>query len=220
MQQIPSVTFHYAELTKTQSMEKGDIYLHFTHRLIAIESNARSIEIPLNGIELNTLSGSDLAQIQIFNEVYIPESNTESIRLIFHELDGVSFTCKPTPRGTLCILPTDKESTIGASAVYPDQTGDGDVYFAASAYTIVHDYVETNSGRCFHVGLSFLPTGPIFFPLWMCSSRLGPILKEWRGPKLDAAKRESLLMVRGLSGKYSIRHVLSRVHEKNDPLLQ
>ena len=219
-QRIPSVTFHYAELTQAQSMEKGDIYSKFTHRLTAIESDTRNIEIPLNGIELNTLRGSDLAQIQIFNEVYISEYNAESIRLIFHELDGVKYTCKPTTRGTLRVLSTENNVRIGEGNVaYPDQDGDGDVYFAASAYTIMHDYAETHSGRCFHVGLSFLPIGPIFFPLWICSSRLDRLLKEWCGPKLDAAKKESLLIVRGLDGKYSMRHVLSRLREKNDPLL-
>ena len=220
---IPCVTYRFVELRAEQRALKGANYATYTHKLLSIDTTTRTIELPVDCIERNTLTGSDLAQIQLFNEVYIPESNTKSIQLVFHDLDGSVYTCTPTMRGTLSIADADEGPLVVVrtaeeeeSRVYPEQDGDGDVFFAASTYTMVHYYAETNAGRCFHVGISFLPIGPIFIPLWMCGTRLARILADWRGPKLDAAKRESLLVVRGLSGSHSIRHVLSRAHEKHD----
>jgi hypothetical protein len=71
-------------------------------------------------------------------------------------------------------------------------------------------------GRYFHVGVSFLPTGPIFMPLWLCSKRLERTLAEWQ--KLDAAKRESLLVVRGRDTGVAVRHVVPRPNEKHDSM--
>ena len=212
---IPCITYRYIELRPDQRELRN--FEMYTHRLHSIETMPRTIELPVQGIERNTLGGAELAQIQLFNEVYIPESNTKSIQLVFHDLDGMVYTCAPTVRGTLQVLSAVVGGLMpGGRVCYPDQDGEGDVYFATSTHTMVHDYAETHSGRCFHVGVSFLPVGPVFMPLWMCSARLARILTDWSGPKLEAAKRESLLVVRELSGRHSIRHVLSRAHEKHN----
>ena len=66
------------------------------------------------GIERSTLGGADLAQIQLFNEVFIPECNTESLRMVFHDLSGAVYTCSPTVCGTMRLI-ADGDATRCAS---------------------------------------------------------------------------------------------------------
>lgn len=219
---VPCSTYHYKQLAASETEAMGPEYKDFGYRLLGIEASAKALQISIDGIERSTLEGHDLAQLQIFNEVYISECNTVSLRLVFHDLDGFTRACTATSNGKLrveAVEPREGEApALPAAAIRPETDGDGDVYFAASAYTLVHDYAETRAGRCFHVGLSLLPVGPLFLPLWLSGDRMRRALFEWQAPRFEAAKRESLLTVRWLRGECSVRHVLARVPEKNDPL--
>jgi hypothetical protein len=220
--ELPCTVWHYVQLEPSETQALGAVYAGFTYRLLGIEHCTRTVPAPIECIERSTLGGSDLAQLQLFNEVYISECNTLSLRLVFHDLDGLTYACAPTADGRLRVESREDrggaEPALPPDAVRPSPYGGGDVYFAASAYTVVHDYVETHSGRCFHVGLSLLPVGPLFLPLWLSPDRMRQALSEWQAPRFDTAKREALLAVRWLRGECSVRHALSRVREKHDPI--
>jgi hypothetical protein len=62
---IPCAAYHYSEIPVA---ERAD-YAQYTHRLKAIATTTRPVELPLQCIERSSLSGADLGQIQLFNEV-------------------------------------------------------------------------------------------------------------------------------------------------------
>jgi hypothetical protein len=212
---ITRTSFHYNKLTPEQIDERGrEHYGNFKYRLARIESSTHQAQIATDGIEKSTVCGPDLAQIQVFNEVFIAECNSDSIRIVFHDGDSDAGSYSFSPLSSKLTRKADAPPAT-QPATQPAQSDDGDTFFAASGQTMVHDYAETHSGRFFHVGISLLPIGPIFMPLWLCNDRLHRLVtSDW--PKLiETAKKESLLVLRCLDGRHSIRHALPRANEKN-----
>ena len=212
--QLTRTTFHYKELTREQIMEKGQQhYGHFKYRLTRIETCTSEKQLHTGGIERSTISGADLAQLQVFNEVFIPECNADCFRIVFHELCGARHLYSLSNQ--LLMKEEEREPSANSNVVYPDQDEDGDAYFAASGATMLHDYAETRPGRFFHVGISFLPTGPLFVPLWLCNDRMARLVfMDWPRAN-DVAKKEALVVIRYLNGGHSIRHVITRQSEKH-----
>jgi hypothetical protein len=209
---VARTIFHYKELTEEQIAQKGQQnYGHFKYRLERIDTAMHEKRLHNSGIERSTVCGVDLAQLQVFNEVFIPECNADGVRIVFHELDG-------SRRGysfSACQLMEASEEAAASSVVYPNQEDDGDAYFATSGNTMVHDYIETQPGRFFHIGISFLPIGPLFMPLWLCAARMERLLLvDWPRTN-EVAKKEALVVLRLLNGGHSIRHAISRQAEKN-----
>jgi hypothetical protein len=211
--QLTRTIFHYKELTCEQIIKKGQQnYGNFKYRLIRIETCTHEKHLHTGGIERSTICGADLAQLQVFNEVFIPECNADCFRIVFHELGG---ECHTYGLSNQLFTKEDGEEAETTSVVYPDQDEDGDAYFAASGCTMVHDYAETRPGRFFHVGISFLPTGPLFVPLWLCNDRMARLVfMDWPRAN-EVAKKEALVVMRCLNGCHSIRHVMSRQAEKH-----
>jgi hypothetical protein len=212
--QMTRTSFHYKELTDEQIMEKGrQHYGHFKYRLMRIETTTYEKQLQTGGIERSTICGADLSHLQVFNEVFIPECNADCFRIVFHELCGERHVYSLSKQ--LLVKEEEEAPTGNVSVVYPDQGEDGDAYFAASGNTILHDYVETRPGRFFHVGISFMPTGPLFVPLWLCNARMERLVfMDWPRAN-DIAKKEALVVIRFQNGCHSIRHVLNRPVEKH-----
>lgn len=212
--QMTRTSFHYKELTGEQITERGQQhYGHFKYRLMRIETTTHEKHLQTGGIERSTICGADIAHLQVFNEVFIPECNTDCFRIVFHELSGKRRVYSISNQ--LLVQEEEDAPSGDVRVVYPDQTEDGDAYFAASGNTILHDYAETRPGRFFHVGISFMPTGPLFVPLWLCNARMERLVcLDW--PRANnIAKKEALVVIRYLNGGHSIRHVLSRPVEKH-----
>ena len=137
--QLTRTTFHYKELTREQIMEKGQQhYGHFKYRLTRIETCTSEKQLHTGGIERSTICGADLAQLQVFNEVFIPECNADCFRIVFHELCGARHLYSLSSQ--LLMKEEEREPSANSNVVYPDQDEDGDAYFAASGTTMLHDY--------------------------------------------------------------------------------
>ena len=214
--QVTRTSFHYKELTSEQIMQKGQQhYGKFKYILMRIETTTHEKHLQSGGIERSTMCGADLAQIQVFNEVFIPECNADGVRIVFHELDGQRHVYSFS--GLRLLKEADEALLLQKvnGVVYPDQDDDGDAYFAVSGSTMVHDYVETQPGRFFHIGVSFLPIGPLFMPLWLCDERMERLVfVDWPMAN-ETAKKEALVVLRRIGGCHSIRHVIGRQAEKN-----
>ncbi len=84
-------------------------------------------------------------------------------------------------------------------------------FHAVSTFTVLHDYVQTSvPGRHFHVGLSLLPCGTHFLPIWVNTAMMRGMLGQWYSQKLPAARSEARIVLRLPNNGSSIRHVLPR----------
>lgn len=218
---IPCTTYHYLELAPAAR------YLGCTYKMcgISVASCPSSVWYRITPkMQSNSLSNPDeIAEIQLFNHIFIPESNAACIRLVFYTLSVGSFTCAFTDHGTLRVLSHDPGATwkpeeIRASGLLKDPpVGDADTFLANSIYTILHDYVQTRRSQSsyFHAGISFCPSGTLFVPLWLSSYGLSRMVDEWRFQLLPIAQKESIITIRLLSGQSSVRHVVQRPTEKH-----
>jgi hypothetical protein len=181
-----------------------------------------SVACAKDTIQYNRLDSDGLFNLQLFNSVCIPESNARTMRFVFASAQQGAYTCNVTPTGQLSILQYHAVPPAydTASALLPPSDGDLDAFHAASIYTITHDYIQTSTpARYIHIGLSFVPCGILFIPLWVGESGMRTLLTHFYEQKLPVAKTEALLTVRLLNGGSSIRHVVPRQHEKHERLL-
>lgn len=175
-------------------------------------------------IERSALTDRDLERLQLFNSICIPECNARSIRFVFASLHHGAYSCSVTPTGQLSI-----DGYHSDPPVYGDRDnvllppdGDLDTFHATSIYTTMHDYIQTTTpNRYIHVGLSLVPCGTFFMPVWLGDGggALRTLLGQWYEQKLLLAKTESLFTVRLRDGDCSVRHVLPRAHEKHMRLM-
>jgi hypothetical protein len=204
--ELTRVSFHYAKIADEQTDRRMG-YGNFRYKLARIETSAVQMTLNTASIERSTVCGPDLSQLQLFNEVFLSECNSGVLRIVFHDPAPQAYKFSSVAR---TLVKVADECGAMKDTFVPDQDQDGDTFFASSAQTLVHDYVETNSGRFFHVGISLLPVGPIFMPLWLCEERLKRlVMHDWVKAN-DVAKKESLLVLRCLDGRNSIRHVVGR----------
>jgi len=214
--EIPTTIYYYSEVFDASKE-------NYHYKLNAIGSGQRIISYCAQNIQKSNLDGVDLAQIQLFNSVYIPEYNAASLCFVFSSLEHGSFYCNLTCSGTLQIIHHHPPSALAAPLLFvPSQTmamppaeGDVDTYLACSVYTSIHDYIQTRSGHFFHLGVSFVPCSTLFIPLWLQNSYLEQLLCKWSTNKLTLANTESLIAVRMLDGNSSVRHAIRRPSEKH-----
>jgi hypothetical protein len=194
-------------------------------------------------IEHSGLRAVDLAHLQLFNSICIPEANARTMRFTFATQHHGAYTCLVTPAGQLAIDRYDATapaydaataltpSSSSSSGLAPRIGGDHavvvggkeeegepdlDTYHAASVYTLTHDYIQSSTpGRHIHVGASFVPCGTLFIPLWLGENGMRALLAQWYEQKLPVARTEALVTVRLLDGSSSIRHVVPRLREKH-----
>ena len=193
---VPTTTYFYREV-------KG--YGEYTYKLEQVVLQKECVSYPNNCIEKLNLDVSGLAQLEMFNRVFIPEINQKTLKFAFRCESGV-YICAPTMFGrfrVISIMDKDYQQETESSWKILS-TSD----LACSMYTIVHDYIETrNKDMFYHVGLSLLPCAPFFIPLWLSSKTLSVLLMEWSASKTNTAVCESVAVVRCSVGLTTIKKV-------------
>ncbi len=210
--EIPSSTYYYRQRLPAEEGGAEVVY-----KLEAILHQKQTVQVATGNIECSSLLGADLAQLQLFNDVYIPECNAASLCFIFASENDGAYTCVPTPSGALRIVsyasiaPTYDPS----EAERPPEDG-LDACHALSIFTIIHDFVETRTpGRYFHAGISFMPSSPLGVPTYLSAQNLRDLMAYWRRDRLPRARGQSLLSIRHFDGRTTVRHVIPQSKEKN-----
>jgi hypothetical protein len=126
-------------------------------------------------IEHSGLRAVDLAHLQLFNSICIPEANARTMRFTFATQHHGAYTCLVTPAGQLAIDRYDATAPAydAATALTPSsfplplllldvdddphhhhhaeekekegEADDLDTYHAASVYTLTHDYIQSST---------------------------------------------------------------------------
>jgi len=214
--EIPVTIFYYIQVFDPTKET-------YHYKIEAVGSGRRRLAYCAQNIQKSSLDGADLVQIQLFNNVYIPEYNAASLCFVFSTTHDGIYYCELTCSGTLRVVSHHApHSDVAVSLPHsyklarpPEPDGDIDTYLACSVYTSIHDYIQTRSGHFFHLGISFVPCGTLFIPLWLQSDYLELLLEKWMSNKMTLANIESLIAVRLLDGTSSVRHVIKRISEKH-----
>jgi hypothetical protein len=193
---IPTTTYFYREV-------KG--YGEYTYKLEQIIYQKGCIAYPHTFIEKNSLDVSGMARLEMFNNVFIPEVNQNTLKFAFRCERGV-YICAPTMSGRFQILSIMDKDYCRESEESWKVLSTSDL--ACSMYTVVHDYIETRNKNVFyHVGASPLPCAPFFIPLWVSTKTLSGLLMEWKLFKTATAINESVVVVRCVVGMTTIKKV-------------
>jgi hypothetical protein len=223
---IPCCVYYYRQ-THYRSDPDG-VYRYKMEAILpcrkGVDDAAQARKYATHAIERSALIDADLDRLQLFNSICIPECNASSIRFIFASVHHGAYACSVTPTGQLSIdrYYCEPPAYVGRDDVLLPPDGDLDTFHAASIYTTMHDYIQTTTpNRYIHVGLSFVPCGTFFMPIWLGDGggALRALLAQWYEQKLLLAKTESLVTVRLRNGDCSVRHVLPRAHEKHMRLM-
>jgi len=217
---IPVCTYRYREIPEDIARCPK-----FRFRLESVTLRRRTVQWSNGNIERSTLMGADLAQLQLFNDVYIEEANAASLCFEFVEASGEAHTYTPLARTARLVrvrpanldapqqrtTPPPPSMSANDAPVLQLKTSprkedaDLDTFYAASVYTLMHEYVQTgtpnnnSSGppRFFHVGATLVPCSTLFVPLWLNDRALVNLLGEWRAHKLPHSKTQALFVTAG-----------------------
>jgi hypothetical protein len=221
----PCFLYYYLETHYAKDPEGANRYRLETILPCKAEEVDTSSHYYSRSIEHSALGAVDMAHLQLFNSICIPESNARTMRFTFVTLHHGAYSCLVTPTGQLAIVRYDAIAPgyDSATALMPACTSDGggdlDTFHAASVYTLTHDYIQSSTpGRHIHVGVSFVPCGTLFIPLWLGENGMRALLAQWYEQKLPIARTEALVTVRLLDGGSSIRHAVPRLKEKHQHL--
>jgi hypothetical protein len=205
---VPCTTYFYREIP----------YIDETCRLPgyqveALVTSTQTFYYSRGSLARNTLTKSDLAQIQIFDDLYLPEANALSIRLLFITAHNGAYLCAPVPRtGTLRILshtPDPPEYDLATSAKLPITDTNWTLAQGATVYTWFHQYVETYTrGFYTHTGLTLMASKTAGLPLFLTANSLRDWLAEW-GTETRNSKLFSHLNVRSLLNEYTLSRVIA-----------
>ena len=69
------------------------------YRLEAIRPTLRTVYCSATNLEFTSLADADLVQLQLFNELFVPECNAQALRFVFETDDAGAFLCAPTRQG-------------------------------------------------------------------------------------------------------------------------
>lgn len=196
---IPSTIYFYREI-------KG--YGEYSYKIEQIVQNKEKFTYARDSIEKNRLNEFGMAQIEIFNSIYIPRMNQNILRFAFRCESGV-FLCIPNTQGQLQVVSIEASdyqiSSVSSSMTSTLASSD----LACSVYTFIHDYIETRrDGIFYHVGASPMPCTGLFIPTWISSKTLVSFLTEWNISKINTARNESIVVVRCTSGLTTIKKVI------------
>ena len=190
------------------------------YRLEAIRPTLRTVYCSATNLEFTSLADADLVQLQLFNELFVPECNAQALRFVFETDDAGAFLCAPTRQGTLRVL----EHALPGETL-PLDAGDvverpfvdsaGDEVQTLSVVTLMHAFVETRTpGRFFHAGLSTLPSQALGVPVFLTPRKLQNLLGHWSHGLCTTAKRRSQYSVRFADGRTELRHTLQAERAK------
>jgi hypothetical protein len=196
---IPTTIYFYREI-------KG--YGEYSYKIEQIVQKTERFTYKHCFVEKNRLDDAGMAQIEIFNSIYIPHMNQQILKFAFRCESGV-YLCVPNTQGKLQVVAIEPNnyqiSSVNQSGTSLLATSD----LACSVYTIIHDYIETRSNDVFyHVGASPLPCTGFFIPTWISSKTLVSFLIEWNISKMNIAKNESIVVVRCSSGLTTVKKVI------------
>ena len=217
---VPVSIFYYREAVCSRMEGR------YRYRLEAIESSVQSLQYECSKqIERTTLMGSDLAQLQFWNKVCIPQANAKSIQFIFssNQEDQGTYVCQMTSNGFLKAISYCTNQEPSTLPVYDPHKalktcvdGDVDTYYAASTFTIAHEYVQSRTTSHFiHVGASLVPCGTLFVPLWMNDRAMRALLCSFKLEQLPRAEQEALMMLHLRNGHTSFLHCIPRTQERH-----
>ena len=217
------MTDHEMEEEQTTMMLPTTIYFYrkvqgygeYSYKLDQIVQKKERFAYPETFIQKTSLTTSSMTQLEIFNNIYIPEMNQKALQFAFRCEDGV-YICSPTLYGKLQVISIKKSDyEIRNEECGSLLTSD----LACSVYTIIHDYIETrgNKNTFYHVGASAFPCCGLFMPIWVSNQTLHGFLLEWNMSKLNTAKKESMVVVRCSTGLITVRKVLD-TRQKWKPL--
>ena len=155
---------------------------------------------PSDNIEKQALTVAGMRKFALFNELYVPQCNSLSLELELASAEGENpHVFSPTSLGKLRLVDTavTTEPTCEWASI---ATSD----LAFSIMTMMHHLVETNNGF-FHVGISLLPAGSIFMPVWLSDDTLEQWLSEWKTHKMRQALDKSIISAKYLSGNTRVQ---------------
>lgn len=201
--EVPCVTYYYREAGASSSC----------YHLEAMAPSTQVFHYSADGLARSTLVEADLAQIQLFDDLMLPECNALSVRLVLMTARDGAYVCMPTPRGhTLRVLShaADPPPYALDTARYPRADTQRQAVHAATVFTWYHQYTETGGpGPRYHMhrGLTLLPSKVSLIPLFLTPQTLRDWLKSW-STEACSSKLFAQLHIRSHRCEYSLRRVV------------
>jgi hypothetical protein len=191
---VPCQTFFYRELPR-DGEAGGALY-----QMEAILPSAHDVFYSAI-LRSCALSAADLAQLQLLDDLLIPDCNAQSIRLLFATLDQGAFLCGLTAQGTLRVLehledaPGHTDTSARANALLPCVDSKyGDVC-SAMVYSLIHHFHETRERVYAHEGIALVPSYILGMPVFLTQERLQALLHDWSTRLLALARSHALYVV-------------------------